>query len=184
MSAAWIMSAKADICVSPNIDLSNEKRTLGGRRARSERADDLHRKRPRRELLAVVRPEAEHVRGELVDVVVVVSRAGALGQVGRQLALQAGDMLGQRRDGGEPVDPRGREVLRRKRRVERLDEAVDLEQLRAVIVGLAVAGQAVTQVADAVLHLLRKPLPLGERAHIDRRLRLVRLEEVLGPLVL
>jgi hypothetical protein len=39
----------------------------------------------------VVSPEVEHVPGELLDVVVVVGRTGARGQVGRELMLQAGD---------------------------------------------------------------------------------------------
>ena len=63
----------------PEHQLEHRKDTLGGRRIGSEGADDLHRERPRRELLTMVRPKAEHVRGELVDVVVVVSCAGALG---------------------------------------------------------------------------------------------------------
>ena len=72
--------------------LEHGEDTLGGRRVGSERANDLHRERPRRELLAVVRPEAEHVLGEFVDVLVVIGLAGALGQVSRQLPLECLDI--------------------------------------------------------------------------------------------
>ena len=53
-----------------------------------------HRERPRRELLAVVGPEEEDARGERVHVIVIVGRAGARGEVGGQLILEARDVLG------------------------------------------------------------------------------------------
>ena len=46
------------LCVTKH-QLEEREDTLGGRRVGSERADDLHRERPRRELLAVVGPEKE-----------------------------------------------------------------------------------------------------------------------------
>ena len=93
------MSASAVICVSPNISLRSEKirsarSAAAGARVGSERADDLHRERPRRELFAMVGPEEEDALGELVHVTVVVGRAGALGEVGGQLILESRDVLG------------------------------------------------------------------------------------------
>ena len=87
--------------------------------------------------------------------------ARALGEVDGQLALERRDVLGEGGDDGEAVDPRCVDVLGREGGVEGLGEAEDLVHLRAVVGRLAVAREAVTEVADAVLDLLSDSGQLG-----------------------
>ena len=63
----------------------------------------LHRKCPRRELLAMAGPEEEDVLTERVHIIVVVGCAGALGQVGGQLVLEARDVLSNLRKHGNRI---------------------------------------------------------------------------------
>ena len=73
--------------------LEEREHTLGRCRVGSERPNDLHRERPRRELLAVVGPKEEDALGERVHVIVIVGCAGARGEVGGQLILEPRDVL-------------------------------------------------------------------------------------------
>eukprot|EP00966_Prymnesium_polylepis_P241640 5587994-Prymnesium_polylepis.1 len=87
----------------------------------------------------------QNILGEFCNVLVVEGSAGALGEVGRQLLLEAGNVLHEWRDRSESVDQGQVDVLRGERRVEGLDQAVDLEQLGAIVVGLAVACEPVAE---------------------------------------
>ena len=60
-------------------ELQEREDSLRRRRVGCEGADDAHRKRPRREVLAVVGVEEEDAIGERSGVVVIEGRARALG---------------------------------------------------------------------------------------------------------
>ena len=91
---------RGHLCVAKH-QLEHREDTLGGRRVGSERPDDLHRERPRWELLAVVRPPEQDALSELVNVGVVEGGTRALGEVGAQLKLERRHVLGEWRDGSE-----------------------------------------------------------------------------------
>ena len=87
-----IMSARADICASPNIGLSIEKTRSAAAELGVNEPTICIASAHVGELLAVVRPEAEHVLAEFVGILVVIGLAGALGQVSRQLPLECLDI--------------------------------------------------------------------------------------------